>query len=98
MDLVKLSRDSQSLLERLADRFPPDQLRMCRESGKGGEWNEMVDIMCAVLVKRNVPVTQDERDALADLLAMYPVPVEGYDYINKRDEILATLTVTPGTD
>lgn len=94
MDLVKLSQDSQALLERLADRFPPDQLRMCRESGKGGEWNEMVDIMCAVLVHRRIPVTQDERDALADLLAMYPVPMEGYDYINKRDELLAGLTVT----
>ncbi|MEY8040097.1 hypothetical protein AB8O55_11885 [Saccharopolyspora cebuensis] len=97
MDLVKLSRDAQALLERLADRFPPDQLRMCRESGQGGEWNEMVDIMCAVLAKHEVPVTQDEWHALADLLALYPVPVEGYDYINKRDEILAALTVTDRT-
>lgn len=93
MDIVKLSRNSRSLLEQLADRFPPDQLEICRDHATGGEWGELVDNMSAVLVKRNIPVTPAERDALAALLNMYPVPLEDYDYISNRDQTLAALNV-----
>jgi hypothetical protein len=89
-----LNKDSKDLLERLADRLPSDRLENCRTFSKVGEWGVLVDEMCAVLVKRNIPVTQDERDALADLLDMFPIPAEHHKYINNREEILASLTIT----
>ncbi|MBB5156102.1 hypothetical protein [Saccharopolyspora phatthalungensis] len=54
----------------------------------------LIDVMCASLIKRKIPVTSEERDMLANLLAMYESPVEFYDYITNRDETLAALTVT----
>ena len=93
MDVAKLAREANELLERLADRFPPDQLRICRTLAAGGEWGELVDNMCAVLVQDDVPVTIAERDALTALLNMYPIPLEDYDYISNRDQTLAALQV-----
>lgn len=94
MDFVKLHKDSSGLLERLAGRFPEDQLRMCRDLSEAGEWPELVDLMCAVLVKWKIPVTPEERDALADLLAMFPIPTKDYEYIDNRDDVLAALAVS----
>ncbi len=98
MDIAKIRRDARTLLEQLADRLTEDQADTCQSLSRAGELAELVDVMCAILYKNKIPVTQKERELLVGVLADYPVPVEGYDYINKRDEILAMLTVTPETD
>jgi len=51
VDLVRLHKDSRDLLERLADRLPPDKLATYRTYSNVGEWAELVDVLCASLVK-----------------------------------------------
>ncbi len=51
-------------------------------------------MLCASLVKRKIPVTHVECDALAELLAMFDTPKEGYAYISEREKTLVALTVT----
>lgn len=98
MDLAKLRTDSRELLERLADRLPQDKLNEYRSLSDVGEWAILVDLLSATLVKRNIPITPAERDALADLLALFPTTVEDLDYITHRDQTLAALTVTTQHD
>lgn len=96
MDLAKLRSDSRELLEQLADRLPEDKLSDYRTLSDVGEWATLVNLLCASLVHRHIPITQGERDKLAQLLAMFPVPADDLDYITNRDETLATLTVSEG--
>lgn len=92
-DLGRLADNATDLLERLADRFPADQLRMCRSLATGGEWGELIDLISAVLVNRQVAVTPSERDALAELLYMYQVPKDEHDYITNWEQTLADLNI-----
>ena len=95
MDLVRLHKDSRDLLERLADRLPPDKLATYRTYSNVGEWAELVDVLCASLVKGQIPVTPEERNSLAGLLAMFETPREGYAYLSDPQRVLSQLTVTP---
>lgn len=94
-DLRKLSADSHALLERLADRLPPDRLEEYRTLSHVGEWPMLVDLLSATLVKQQIPVSPSERDALADLLNWFrPAAVADHPYIRDRENTLASLNVT----
>ncbi|WP_216917792.1 hypothetical protein [Nocardia noduli] len=54
----------------------------------------MVDELCAILVKRQIKITQVERDLVANLLGQFNPPVEGYPYISDPDGVLSKLNVT----
>lgn len=95
MDLVKLHKDSRDLLERLAARLAPEKVTHYRTLSDVGEWIELVDLMCATLVKGRIPVTPQERDSLAALLAMFEGPREGYAYVSDPERVLSQLTVVP---
>jgi hypothetical protein len=95
VDLVKLHKDSRELLERLADRIPPDRLTTYRTYSDVGEWAELLDALSASLVVRHIPVTSEERDLLARLLAMFETPKEGYTYLSDPQSVLSQLTVVP---
>jgi hypothetical protein len=98
VDLVKLHKDSRDLLERLADRIPADRLASYRTFSDVGEWGELVDALCASLVKRQIPVSPQERDLLAQLLGMFPAPQEGYAYLNDPPGVLSQLNVVSGRE
>ncbi|MEU1985022.1 hypothetical protein [Nocardia sp. NPDC019395] len=98
VDLVKLHNDSRDLLERLADRLPPDRLADYRSDSDAGEWGVLLDALCARLVRRQIPVTLPERDILAGLLAMLEIVEEGeedYAYLSDPSRVLSQLHVVP---
>jgi hypothetical protein len=92
--LRKLREDSRVLLERFADRLTEQQLTTLRRFDFVGEWTEMIDGLCAYLVKGEIPVTPAERDAIAAVLAQFTSPRPVYKYLSDRDGTLAALTVT----
>ncbi|APU15386.1 MULTISPECIES: hypothetical protein [Actinoalloteichus] len=98
MDVVKLGKALRNLLERLdsrlAERISPRQLRSYWSYLDAGERTELLDALCATLVKRQVPVTGEERDILAGILAMYDNPDARHTYVKDPEGVLAKLNVT----
>ncbi|WP_068055685.1 hypothetical protein [Nocardia xishanensis] len=90
----KLNKESRDLLERLADRLPAETLAQYRTFSDVGEWGELVDGLCASLVKRQIAVTTAERDSLAELMAMF-INSEGYAYLGDPERVLSQLAVVP---
>lgn len=95
--MVEFRRIVDDILDRLADRLPPDRLDKLREYSAVGEWSLALDNLAAILLKNKIPVTVSEKEALHDLLYFYPQPDPYASYIVARDEVMASLTVTgPG--
>jgi hypothetical protein len=92
-NLRRLNHDSRALLESLADRLSPERVARLRTFSDVGEWSELVESLCAVLVKRQIPIRTAERDALAAVLARFTTPKRDCPYINDRDGTLAALNV-----
>ncbi|MEV0034221.1 hypothetical protein [Nocardia sp. NPDC050793] len=90
----KLNKESRGLLERLADRLPPETLAQYRTYSDVGEWGELVDGLCASLVKRQISVTPAERDSLAELMAMFSNR-QDYVYLSNPERVLSQLAVVP---
>ncbi|MBF6196184.1 MafI family immunity protein [Nocardia implantans] len=88
-----MSKDSRDLLESVADRLPSDLVDSYRTYSDVGEWAMLVDVLCAILVKRRIPVTEAERDAVANVLGQFDLPVEGYRYLNDPQGVLSELNV-----
>jgi hypothetical protein len=92
--MLELRRRVDDVLDRLADRLPPEDLKQLREFSFVGEWSQAADNLMATLLKKNIPVTVPEKDALRDLLYSFRQPDPGDRYIASRDEVLASLRVT----
>jgi hypothetical protein len=92
--LRKLNHDSRALLDMVADRLTEQQLDWSRSFRDAGEWGELVEGICAYLVKGQIPVTPTERDAVAAVLDQFIDPRPVYKYLNDREGTLAALTVT----
>ncbi|WP_194814426.1 hypothetical protein [Nocardia sp. XZ_19_385] len=90
--LNKLSADSRELLEQLSDRLPPEAVAQYRTFSDVGEWGELVDGLCASLVKRRIPITPAERDSLAELMAMF-TNRDDYAYLRDPARVLTQLVV-----
>ncbi|UVS76897.1 hypothetical protein Actkin_00593 [Actinokineospora sp. UTMC 2448] len=82
-----------ALVESLADRLPPDRLARYRQFAFVGEWGELADNLAAGLVNRRIPVTAEEKEALREVLYSFELPYPGHRFIERRDEILAALTM-----
>lgn len=94
IDFDKLDKDSRDLLEALADRLPPDSLDLMRLFSKAGEWTEMLETMCAALVRRRIAIGPKHRDALAALLDTFgPQNEDDFPYINHKASTIASLNV-----
>ncbi len=89
--LNKMSKDSRDLLESVADRLPSDLVESYRTYSDVGEWAMLVDVLCATLINRRIPVTEAERDAVANVLGQFNPPVEGYRYLNDPQGVLSEL-------
>ncbi|MEV6256969.1 hypothetical protein AB0L97_27335 [Nocardia sp. NPDC051911] len=94
--LNKMSKGSLDLLDSVADRLPPDLVESYRAYSDVGEWAMLVDVLCASLIKRRIPVTEAERDAVANVLGQFSPPVEGYRYLNDPQGVLSELNVVNG--
>jgi hypothetical protein len=95
--LIELRRMCDAVLDRLADRLPPDVLKQLRTFSAVGEWSELADNLAAVLVRRKIPMTVGDKEALSDLLYWFRQPSPANRYIASRDEVLASLAmVEPG--
>lgn len=94
---AKLSNDSRELLERFADRLEPEVLADYRSFSDVGEWTLLVDNLCATLVKHRILVSPAERDALAELLALFGDPKDNMDmfYIDDYRRVLGELNILP---
>lgn len=95
--LRRLRDDSRSLLDTFADRLTERQLAWSRRFDFVGEWTELVDGLCAYLVKGEIPVTPAERDAIAAVLVQFVDPRPAYKYLNDPDGTLAALTIVNAT-
>ncbi|QIZ37535.1 hypothetical protein [Saccharopolyspora sp. ASAGF58] len=93
MDAAKLNEGARELLEQLADRLPKRRLPSYRALGEAGESTSLLNEICKMLVNRHTEVTPAEKDTLAQLLGMVPTDASDYDYINNRDQTLASLQV-----
>ena len=92
-NLRLLHEESRALLESVTDRLEPERVDRYRSLSDVGEWVELVESVCATLVKRRIPVTAEERDALAGVLARLSRPKRGYDFVNDPQGTLAALNV-----
>lgn len=95
--LNRLHRESRAILESVSDRLPADRARQYRQFSDVGEWGLLLEGICATLVKRQIPVSTSERDALASVLAIYPDPGDDHPYGNNAVETLARLHVIDET-
>jgi hypothetical protein len=92
----QLQLDSRALLESLADRLPEPQLRSARRASEAGERALLVDSICASLVKRQIPITEAEHVAIANLLVAFTAPRATFTYLNDPAGTLAKLNVDSG--
>ncbi|MBM7773873.1 hypothetical protein JOD54_004077 [Actinokineospora baliensis] len=95
MDLVKLNTDSRALLEAVADRLPPDTTAGYRRLSDAGEWAELVDSLCASLVRRKIVLSVPEYQRVADLLSQLGGPRDGYTFLSDPQGVLSKLVVDP---
>lgn len=84
MDPNELARRSNALPDQFADRLNPTTLRHVREDIGAGEWGPGIDNLLAGLANAAAPITREEHQELAELLAA----------MNMTSERLDALTVT----
>jgi hypothetical protein len=68
MSEAELATVTAGLPERFADRLQGPDLDGLRSMARGGEWDELLDLLVAALRAARAPVTREERDQLRDAL------------------------------
>ncbi len=74
MDEAELATRTAMLPEVFADRVPPGELDGLRSMARGGEWDELLDLLMAVLVQTKPVISAAERDQLREVLAGWGLP------------------------
>lgn len=69
-----LAQRTFELPEVFADRLPESTLRALRSMARGGEWDELLDLLLAALRQTVSAVTVDERDQLRQVLEGWGLP------------------------
>jgi hypothetical protein len=83
------------LLDQLADRLPADQLAILRRQNFAGEGIEVASNLAALLVRREIPVSASEAEALREFLFSFGASSAArYPFLADRDQVLASLTIT----
>ncbi|HVV21117.1 MAG TPA: hypothetical protein VHF06_16895 [Pseudonocardiaceae bacterium] len=78
----------------MADRLPERDLKSFRTFNFVSEWGELADGIAATLSARKIPVSAHERDVLRALLYSFDLPLPDFEFVDRRDEVLAELNVT----
>jgi hypothetical protein len=84
MDEREIARRASALPGRFADRIPPRTLESLNLMGEGGEYGELTIELAASLAANHAPVTLEERDELAALLAAMHMPDDPIGKLNAQ--------------
>lgn len=76
MTEAELARLTAGLPERFADRLPAPDLEGLRSMARGGEWDELLDLLVQALQQTRAPVSGEERDQLRAALAGWGMPAD----------------------
>ena len=79
-----LAQRTFELPEVFADRLPESTLRALRSMARGGEWDELLDLLVAALRQTVSAVTVDERDQLRQVLEGWRLPTGQLDELVVR--------------
>jgi hypothetical protein len=84
MDEREIARRAAALPGRFADRVPPDTLESLGLMEEGGEYGELAIELAASLAAGQAPVSREERDELAALLAATGMPDDPIAKLNTQ--------------
>ena len=73
---AELATLTAGLPERFADRLPEADLDGLRSMARGGEWDELLDLLVAALRATRARLTSEERDELHDALTGWGMPAD----------------------
>jgi hypothetical protein len=79
-----LAQRTFELPELFADRLPESTLRALRSMARGGEWDELLDLLLAALRQTVSAVTVDEREQLRRVLEGWGLPTGQLDELVVR--------------
>jgi hypothetical protein len=79
MNEADLAARTALLPELFADRLPQSALDGIRSMARGGEWDELLDLLLAALTQTGAVVTADERDQLRAVLTGWALPTGEID-------------------
>ncbi len=71
---AELATRTAGLPEIFADRIPEAERPGLLSMAAGGEWDELLDLLLAILLQTKAVVSVDERDQLRDVLAGWGLP------------------------
>ena len=78
----ELATLTAGLPERFADRLPAPDLDGLRSMARGGEWDELLDLLVHALQQTQVPVSGEERDQLRTALTGWGMPSDALASLN----------------
>jgi hypothetical protein len=84
MDEREIARRASALPGRFANRVPPHTLESLNLMGEGGEYGELTIELAASLAASQAPVTREERDEIATLLAAMSMPQDPVNKLNTQ--------------
>ena len=79
MDEAQLATLTAGLPDVFANRLPEAELEGLRSMAAGGEWDELLDLLVAVLRQTGTVVSPGERDRLREALAGWGLPTGQLD-------------------
>jgi hypothetical protein len=85
MDYSEFVATAKGLVERLRASLPADVCEWLDSYAFGGEWDELVSVLAATLVRDHLPVTSADRDDLYALLADADEPTDVLDNLTIVD-------------
>jgi len=74
MNEAELAGRTARLPEIFADRLPAGDLAGLRSMARGGEWDELLDLLIAALRVTRAPISEQERDQLQAALSDWGMP------------------------
>lgn len=86
---------AEALLDLLEDRLDVDDLEQLREYNDVGEEGEFTDLLAAVLLKDQTPLSANEFAEVKALLYWFPAPTpeERLPFVADRDNVVKSLNV-----
>jgi hypothetical protein len=84
MDEAQLATLTAGLPEMFANRLPEAELEGLRSMAAGGEWDELLDLLVAVLQQTRTVVSPGERDRLREALVGWGLPTGPLEELTVR--------------
>ncbi len=81
---AELAAQTKALPDTFAGRIPAADLAGLRSMAGGGEWDELLDLLVAVLHSDRVPVSAAEVDHLREILTGWGLPADSLSGLTVR--------------